>query len=194
MFGGGNVKLEATVTIDISKTDIPFFQTLPCLSASLSVKSNCLSLSLTLSFSVVCISTRWSYPPLIICHSIPPEPNLTNRGDNWGTRGMPPHNVYQLSVWVMQRMMILRYQRPLSLQRPSAPLCLSGAPNKGLTMMSVSCQFFRPCFSRYSSQWVTELLLKIILSVFQSPNWELYIVCFVWPTSLKPNHVQVVVI
>lgn len=28
MFGGENVKLEAIVTIDISKTDIPFFQTL----------------------------------------------------------------------------------------------------------------------------------------------------------------------
>lgn len=134
MFGGGNVKLEATVTIDISKTDIPFLHRLQCLSVWLCLSS----LAFYLSLCVLCISTRWSYPPLIICHSILPEPNLTNRGDNWGTHGMPPHNVYQLSVWVMPRMMILWYQRPVSLQRPSPPLCLSRVPNKGLTMKSVS--------------------------------------------------------
>ena len=72
MFGGENVKFEATVTIDISKTDIPFFHRLQCLSVGL-----CLS-----SLALLCINPQWSYPPHIICHSDLPEPNLTNRGDN----------------------------------------------------------------------------------------------------------------
>lgn len=123
MFGGGNVKLETTVTIDISKTDIVFFHTLQYLSVWLCPSSPDLSL---------CLCACWSYPPLILCHSIRPErPDLTSRGDNWGARGMPPRNVNQLSVWVMPRMMILWYQRPVSHRRPSPPLCLSGAPNKG---------------------------------------------------------------
>lgn len=189
MFGGGNVKLEATVTIDISKTDIPFFQTLPCLSASLSVKSSPLPLFL-------CISTQWSCPPLIICHSILPEPNLTNRGDNWGTRGMPPHNVYQLSVWVMPRMMILWYQWPLSLQRPSPPLCLSGTPNKVLTMKSVSgiCPWDAVSFSallslgsKYIRLQLTMTMVGITMAitVSQSSNWHLYIACFLDTTDIK---------
>lgn len=46
MFGGGNVKLEATVTIDISKTDIPLFHTL-----QVCLRPRPLSLSLSLSSS-----------------------------------------------------------------------------------------------------------------------------------------------
>lgn len=86
-----------------------------------------------LSVAVLC--ARWSHT-LIICHSTPPEPNLTNRGDIWGTRGMPPDSVYQPCVWVMPTMMILWCQRPLAIQR-------------GLTVKSASViyQYIYVCFN-----------------------------------------------
>lgn len=119
MFGKGSVELTATFPTWTRKTKIPYFPNTPA----------CLSLCLS------CNSAWWSYPPLIICHFILPEPNLTNRGDNWGTRGMPSHNVYQLSVWVIARISILWYLQPVSLQRLSQPLCWSGVTK---TMTSVS--------------------------------------------------------
>ena len=69
MFGRGNVKLEATITIDISKTG-----------AFLSPLSVCCVSVRQVRRSALCSSTWWSYPPLIIRHFILPEPNLTNRG------------------------------------------------------------------------------------------------------------------
>lgn len=66
MFGGGNVKLEATITIDISKTEILFFP-------------RCTSVCQS---SVLRISPWWSSPPLIIRHFILPQPNPANRGDS----------------------------------------------------------------------------------------------------------------
>lgn len=64
-------------------------------------KNAAVSVSMPVNQITPSVSDLRSDPPLITCHLILSEPNLTNRGDSWGPSGIPLHSAHQPSVWAM---------------------------------------------------------------------------------------------
>lgn len=112
-----------------------------------------------LSTSTPSVSNLWSNSPLITCHLILSELNLSNWGDDWGPSGIPLHSMHQLSMWVMTSSSVCS----LSPQRPSL------TPSR-VVHQRAACAIFMECSEGFSIfcfvLFLTRALLGNVLNNF----------------------------